>query len=65
MSTTPIYAAEPPDGEIRVTANPPFRGQGIVPVAIVATIVALLFLSLRLFTRIYVIRRGLGWDDCE
>ncbi|KAK2608353.1 hypothetical protein N8I77_006971 [Diaporthe amygdali] len=63
MSTKPMYAAEPPDGEIRVTVNPPFRGQGIVPVAIVTTIAALLILSLRMFTRIYVIRRGLGWDD--
>lgn len=36
-----------------------------MPVAVVTTIVVLLVLSLRLFTRTHVIRRGLGWDDCE
>lgn len=65
MSATPVYAAEPPDGQTRTTDNPPFNGGGIIPVAVVTTLVALLVLGLRLFTRSYVIRRGLGWDDCE
>lgn len=65
MSTTQIYAAEPPDGQTRITVNPPFNGGGIVPVAIVSTIIALMVLGLRLFTRTRVIHRGLGWDDCK
>ncbi|KAK1856048.1 integral membrane protein [Colletotrichum chrysophilum] len=52
---------DPPEGEDRFAAGS--VGSGMVAAGISTTIVALVFVVLRIFTRAHIVRRSLGIDD--
>lgn len=56
-------AVDPPPGVISNFDNPASRGQGVIVAGVVLLLLSLLFVSIRLYTRIWV-TRALGWDDC-
>lgn len=63
MSEDPIYYAEPPPGQVRVTVNPPTRRNDLMAAGIATTTIAALAFALRLYTRLRVIKKGLNVDD--
>ncbi|KAM0345764.1 hypothetical protein ACHAPU_006117 [Fusarium lateritium] len=58
-----IYLMEPPEGQVRTLVNPPSSAGGIVPCGIATTAIALIVVSLRIFTRKIVVKGVLGIDD--
>ncbi|KAL3295225.1 integral membrane protein [Colletotrichum asianum] len=56
-----VYMIDPPEGEDRFAAGS--VGSGMVAAGISTTIVALVFVVLRIFTRAHIVRRSLGIDD--
>lgn len=58
-----VYMIDPPEGEDRFAAGS--VGSGMVAAGISTTIVALVFVVLRIFTRAHIVRRSLGIDDCK
>ena len=54
----------PPAGETRNFDNPYSRGGTFTAVATTITVVMILFVINREYTKYFIIRK-LGWDDCE
>lgn len=63
-SNDALWASPVPDGETRMVENAPSSASGLNEVGIATTVVALICVIARLFTRIWVVR-GVGADDCE
>lgn len=61
----PIYYAEPPPGQVRVSVNPPTRRHDLMAAGIATTTIAAIALALRLYTRLRVVEKGLNADDCK
>ncbi|KAF9878008.1 integral membrane protein [Colletotrichum karsti] len=58
-----LYVMPPPEGEVRTRINPPDTSGGVFPVGIATTVIALVAVALRIFTRTFVVRGSLGLDD--
>ncbi|PHH83474.1 hypothetical protein CDD82_433 [Ophiocordyceps australis] len=58
-----VYLMEPPPGAVRTFTNPPNDGGLVVPAGVATTLVALVCVCLRVFTRVHVVSGDLGWDD--
>ncbi|OTA92658.1 hypothetical protein M434DRAFT_396323 [Hypoxylon sp. CO27-5] len=63
MSEEIIYYAEVPPGQVRTPVNPPTRRGDLMAAGISTTIIAGLTLSLRLYTRLYVLKKTPKADD--
>ncbi|KAI0166889.1 hypothetical protein GGR52DRAFT_556032 [Hypoxylon sp. FL1284] len=63
MSSEIIYYAEVPPGQVRTPVNPPTRRGDLMAAGISTTIIAGIALSLRLYTRLQVLKRDLEADD--
>lgn len=61
-STTPATAATPPPGWEVNLVNPPYVGYQLVTVACVFASLSTLVITLRLFTRKFLVKT-MGWDD--
>ncbi|KAM0219018.1 hypothetical protein ACHAQI_001342 [Fusarium lateritium] len=59
------YLMEPPEGQVRTLVNPPSSGGGVLPCGVATTAIALIVVSLRIFTRKVVVKSVLGIDDCK
>lgn len=59
------YLMEPPEGQVRTLVNPPSSAGGVLPCGIATTAIALIVVTLRIFTRKVVVKGVLGIDDCE
>ncbi|KAF4472573.1 integral membrane PTH11 [Fusarium albosuccineum] len=57
------YVTEPPEGRVRTTVNPPTSAHEVISAGIATTVIALIAVCLRLFTRKYVVKGVLGADD--
>ncbi|KAM0224840.1 hypothetical protein ACHAQD_001635 [Fusarium lateritium] len=57
------YLMEPPEGQVRTLVNPPSSGGGVLPCGVATTAIALIVVSLRIFTRKVVVKSVLGIDD--
>ncbi|KAF4456021.1 hypothetical protein F53441_1742 [Fusarium austroafricanum] len=62
LSTTG-FLMEPPEGQVRTLHNPPSSGSGVIPCGVASTVIALIAVALRAFTRKYVVKSTLGADD--
>ncbi|CAM1505082.1 Fc.00g107190.m01.CDS01 [Cosmosporella sp. VM-42] len=58
-----LYVIDPPEGNIRTEVNPPSSGSAVVPAGVATTVIAIIGVCLRLFTRTYVVKGVLGIDD--
>jgi hypothetical protein len=65
MSASSGDMAEPPYGHIRHTTNPPDIHKGLAAVGVSTTILALVAVVLRIFTRSHVTKNGIHLDDCR
>jgi hypothetical protein len=65
MSASSGYMAEPPDAHIRHTTNPPNIHKELIAVGVSTTILALVAVVLRIFTRSHVTKNGIHLDDCR
>jgi hypothetical protein len=63
MSASSGDMAEPPYGHIRHTTNPPDIHKGLAAVGVSTTILALVAVVLRIFTRSHVTKNGIHLDD--
>ncbi|XDG02197.1 hypothetical protein ABKA04_001812 [Annulohypoxylon sp. FPYF3050] len=63
MSDGSLYYAEPPPGQVRTPVNPPTRRGSLMAAGISTTIIAGIALSLRLYTRVYMLKKKLEPDD--
>ncbi|KAI1449909.1 hypothetical protein F5Y02DRAFT_413586 [Annulohypoxylon stygium] len=63
MSDGNLYYAEPPPGQVRTPVNPPTRRGSLMAAGISTTIIAGIALSLRLYTRVYMLKKKLEPDD--
>jgi hypothetical protein len=59
------YLMEPPEGQVRTLVNPPSSGGGVLPCGVATTAIAFIVVSLRIFTRKFVVKSVLGIDDCK
>ncbi|KAM5351078.1 hypothetical protein ACJ41O_003801 [Fusarium nematophilum] len=59
----PTYVMEPPEGEARSLVDLPNSASGVLPAGITTTVIALIAVCLRIFTRKYVVKGVLGADD--
>ena len=59
------YASEPPAGQQRTVDHPPNRRQEIIVVGTIALAIGITALSLRLFTRVHILRKRIKLDDCK
>lgn len=59
-----LWAMSVPPGEVRTAINPPSSGQSLLAAGIATTVIALLAVLTRVFTRFYVVK-GPGLDDCK
>ncbi|KAK8112340.1 Satratoxin biosynthesis SC1 cluster protein 4 [Apiospora kogelbergensis] len=57
------YASEPPAGQQRTVDHPPNRRQEIIVVGTIALAIGITALSLRLFTRVHILRKRIKLDD--
>ena len=58
------YVMDPPEGQVRSLTNLPSSAGEVVPAGVATTIIALIAVSLRIFTRKFVVKSVLGADDC-
>jgi hypothetical protein len=58
-----LYASEPPAGQQRHVDNPPNRRQEIIIVGTIALAIGITALSLRIFTRVHILRKRIKLDD--
>ncbi|KAK8113588.1 hypothetical protein PG984_014114 [Apiospora sp. TS-2023a] len=58
-----LYASEPPVGQERHVSDPPNRRKEIIVVGTIAMAVGVTALSLRLFTRVRILRKRIKTDD--
>lgn len=65
MADPSYLIPEPPPGEVRTLVNPPSSGGGVIPAAVATTVMALIVVCLRMYTRLALGRGLLGVDDCE
>ncbi|KAI6089435.1 hypothetical protein F4821DRAFT_256857 [Hypoxylon rubiginosum] len=63
MSDEIVYYAEVPPGQVRTPVNPPTKRGDLMAAGISTTIIAGIALSLRLYTRLHVLKKRLGPDD--
>ncbi|KAI1415190.1 hypothetical protein F5Y13DRAFT_196538 [Hypoxylon sp. FL1857] len=63
MSEEPLYYAEVPPGQVRTPVNPPTRRGDLMAAGISTTIIAGITLGLRLYTRLYVMKKSPKADD--
>ncbi|KAI2473895.1 hypothetical protein F4781DRAFT_379269 [Annulohypoxylon bovei var. microspora] len=63
MSDGQLYYAEPPPGQVRTPVNPPTRRDELMAAGISTTIIAGVALGLRLYTRVYMLKKRLEADD--
>ncbi|KAI1462334.1 hypothetical protein F4805DRAFT_474313 [Annulohypoxylon moriforme] len=63
MSDGKLYYAEPPPGQVRTPVNPPTRRGDLMAAGISTTIIAGIALALRLYTRVYMLKKRLEADD--
>ena len=64
MDLAQLPAGIPPPGVVPNFKNPPSLAQPIIAVHAVFLSLAVLFVALRLYTKIFLTRL-LRWDDCE
>ncbi|KAJ4211050.1 hypothetical protein NW759_012806 [Fusarium solani] len=57
------YVMDPPEGQVRSLTNLPSSAGEVVPAGVATTIIALIAVSLRVFTRKFVVKSVLGADD--
>ncbi|KAF7560434.1 hypothetical protein G7046_g3723 [Stylonectria norvegica] len=50
-------------GQVRSLVNPPFSGGSVIPAGVATTVIAVIGVCLRCFTRTYVVKGVLGLDD--
>ena len=65
MNFSSAYVAEPPPGQLRHATNPPNLHAGLAAVGVSTTVVALLAVALRVFTRARVTDMGVHLNDRE
>lgn len=65
MSDEIVYYAEVPPGQVRTPVNPPTKRGDLMAAGISTTIIAGIALSLRLYTRLQVLKKTLEADDCK
>ncbi|KAI4867285.1 hypothetical protein F4820DRAFT_414403 [Hypoxylon rubiginosum] len=63
MSDEIVYYAEVPPGQVRTPVNPPTKRGDLMAAGISTTIIAGIALSLRLYTRLQVLKKTLEADD--
>ncbi|OTB07811.1 hypothetical protein M426DRAFT_317702 [Hypoxylon sp. CI-4A] len=63
MSEGTVYYAEVPPGQVRTPVNPPTRRGDLMAAGVSTTFLAGVALGLRLYTRLYVLRKKLETDD--
>ncbi|KAI1776307.1 hypothetical protein F4818DRAFT_413666 [Hypoxylon cercidicola] len=63
MSDEIVYYAEVPPGQVRTPVNPPTKRGDLMAAGISTTIIAGIALSLRLYTRLRVLKKTLEADD--
>lgn len=63
--TATVYVTEPPGGQHRNVLDPPSSADLIIATGVTTTCIALIAVTLRIFTRTFAIRGMLGWDDCK
>ncbi|KAF5021270.1 hypothetical protein F66182_6668 [Fusarium sp. NRRL 66182] len=59
-----VYVMEPPEGQVRTLIDLPSSGGGVLPAGVATTIISLIAVCLRVFTRKHVVKGVLGADDC-
>ncbi|KAK8121417.1 hypothetical protein PG999_005537 [Apiospora kogelbergensis] len=63
MDTEPAYYADVPPGQVRTPVNPPTRQSQLMAAGITTLLIAGVAVSLRLYTRVRVVKTGLSPDD--
>lgn len=63
MSDGIVYYAEPPPGQVRTPVDPPTRRADLMAAGISTTIIAAMALSLRLYTKLHILKKKLEPDD--
>ncbi|KND86203.1 hypothetical protein TOPH_09170, partial [Tolypocladium ophioglossoides CBS 100239] len=63
MVSSAGYIMDPPPGQVRTPVGPPSSGGAVMPTGIAMTAVAGVLVALRLYARVRVVPRDLGWDD--
>lgn len=64
MDAEPAYYADVPPGQVRTPVNPPTRQGQLMAAGITTLLIAGVAVSLRLYTRVRVVKTGLSPDDC-